>query len=460
MWSSLEPDATSVDPGSEASVRLRLRNTGDTVEEYRLTVAGEASGWARIEPQTLRLYPGAEDTAVITFAPPRSPDVEAGPRPFGLRIVPQEHPHTAEVVEGRVTVGPFAQVHAELVPRTVRGRFRAKGHVVVDNLGNRPLTAAFSGRKNGDAFTAETVPAAVQPAPGRAGFADVELRPARVNWFGSVQQHTFVITVGAPGAETPGELSGTWIQPPVIPRWAMSVIAALVAVTVVLVTLWFRHDPGVTSQASEKAAAVASALPSPSLSAAPSPSPTQPPPSPTANAGGGGGGGGGGGTEKKPKASPKATVKLQTLRSEANNKPFLDVFQGRKDDGTFVTTAGWSAENTGKNQWWTVHTYDDGTVALSPGNALGSVLNAKKEDATVQIWSVDPEDLRTGALPVNERWRLKKQPNGSMQILSAENGECLTDMTTADKPVETWATCFAFDQGQHEFQNWRFGSTP
>ncbi|GAA1358417.1 hypothetical protein GCM10009612_28480 [Streptomyces beijiangensis] len=452
----MEPDATSVEPGSNANVRLRLRNTGDTVEEYRLTIAGEASGWARIEPQTLRLYPGAEDTAQIIFSPPRTPDVEAGPRPFGVRIVPQEHPHTAEVVEGRVTVGPFAQVHAELVPRTVRGRFRGRGNVVVDNLGNRPLTAAFSGRNNGDTFTAETVPAAVQPAPGRAGFAEVELRPERVNWFGSVKQHSFTITVGAPGSEQPGELTGTWIQPPVVPRWALSLVAALVAVAVVLVALWFRHDPGVTSQATEKAAAVASALPSPSLSAAPSPSPQAP--SPSASAGGGGGGGQPAPSKKAP--APKSNADApRTLRSQANSLPFLDVFQGRPDDGTKVTTAGWSAETTGKNQWWTVRHYDDGTVALSPGNAPNSVLNSKKEDDTVQIWSVDPEELRKGTLPTNERWKLVKQPDGSVQIVSAENGKCLTDMTTGDAPVKVLG-CAPFNDNNHVFMNWKFGSTP
>ncbi|UKY53274.1 hypothetical protein [Streptomyces inhibens] len=40
----------SVDPGSRATARLRVRNTGDTVEEYRLSLVGAPAGWARIEP--------------------------------------------------------------------------------------------------------------------------------------------------------------------------------------------------------------------------------------------------------------------------------------------------------------------------------------------------------------------------------------------------------------------------
>ncbi|MFD7536332.1 hypothetical protein ACFV6N_11995, partial [Streptomyces sp. NPDC059819] len=61
--------------------------------EYRLTVVGDAAGWARVEPAVLRLYPGAEGVADITFAPPRTSDAIAGPSVFGIRVDPREHPH-------------------------------------------------------------------------------------------------------------------------------------------------------------------------------------------------------------------------------------------------------------------------------------------------------------------------------------------------------------------------------
>lgn len=105
MWTSLEPAAITVDPGSVARVRLRVRNTGDTVEEYRLRPAGDAAGWTQVQPDVLRLYPGAEGTAQIEFAPPRTSDAVAGPTPFGIRVEPKEHPEVRDVVEGQVTVG-------------------------------------------------------------------------------------------------------------------------------------------------------------------------------------------------------------------------------------------------------------------------------------------------------------------------------------------------------------------
>lgn len=245
--------ATTVAPGDSAVVRLRVRNTGDTVEEYRLSPVGDAAGWASVEPTVLRLYPGTEGTAEVTFAPPRTPDAVAGQSPFGIRVDPREHPGEADVVEGRLTISPFAEMRAELVPRTVKGRRRAKGRVAVDNLGNQPLTASFSTRDNADAVTVEANPTAVQVDPGRAGFAEVQLTSANVSWFGGIRQHQFNISVLRSGDPAPQELRGTYVQPSVFPRWVLAVGSVLVAAAVAFALIWFQHDVGVKSQASEKA---------------------------------------------------------------------------------------------------------------------------------------------------------------------------------------------------------------
>ncbi|MCZ0978399.1 hypothetical protein O1L60_01625 [Streptomyces diastatochromogenes] len=124
MWTSLDPADGTVEPGARTSARLRVRNTGDTVEEYRLSLVGKPSGWSRVEPDVLRLYPGSEGTAEITFAPPRSSDVEAGPLAYGVRVDPRENPAGRDVVEGRLTVAPFSETRAELLPPALVGRFR------------------------------------------------------------------------------------------------------------------------------------------------------------------------------------------------------------------------------------------------------------------------------------------------------------------------------------------------
>ncbi|WP_078892356.1 RICIN domain-containing protein [Streptomyces olivaceus] len=122
LWTSLEPASATVDPGSTTRVRLRVRNTGDVVDEYRFEPFGDVAPWTRIEPQTLRLYPGAV----------------AGPNPYAVRITPTEHPDAVTVPED-----------------------------------------------NGDHLSYEIRPANVQIEPGRAAFVETTLKPKQKIWFGS-----------------------------------------------------------------------------------------------------------------------------------------------------------------------------------------------------------------------------------------------------------------------------------
>jgi hypothetical protein len=119
---ALDPPLSTVDPGGgPATHTLRVRNNGDTVEEYGLSVVGPLSTWTQVAPDRLRIYPGDEATATITVAVPHPPSAAAGPTPFGVRVVPRMHPELSDVVEGTVTVAPVAQLHTSRVELTEFG---------------------------------------------------------------------------------------------------------------------------------------------------------------------------------------------------------------------------------------------------------------------------------------------------------------------------------------------------
>ncbi|MEU8758769.1 hydrolase [Streptomyces sp. NPDC048659] len=251
IWTSLDPAAVAVEPGSRATARLRVRNTGDTVEEYRLSLVGRPAGWGRVEPDVLRLYPGAEGTAEISFAPPRSPDAEAGPAAYGVRVEPRENGAVRDVVEGQLTIAPFTEIRAELLPPALTGRFRGKARVAVDNLGNTPVTASLVARDETDALEFDLAPNAVRVDPGRAAFADLGLRPRDIRWTGGEQSHRFTLALRRSGDDSGQELEGTFAQRPVVGAWLMTVGGLLVAGAVAFAVLWFGFSPKIGSSAKE-----------------------------------------------------------------------------------------------------------------------------------------------------------------------------------------------------------------
>ncbi|UIX35059.1 hydrolase [Streptomyces sp. GQFP] len=323
LWTSLEPSSATVDPGGSTTVRLRLRNTGDVVDEYRFEPVGDIAPWTRVEPQTLRLFPGTTGTVDLTFAPPRTPDATAGPNPYAIRITPTEHPEATTVPEGNLTITAFTEVRAELVPPTVKGRFRGRPKLAVDNLGNTKLTASISGSDNGDNLSYDIHPGSVQVEPGRAVFVDARLKPRQIIWFGSKEDRPYTLAVQRSGA-VPIDVDGTYVQRGFLPRWLATFLGIFLALAITFVMLWISYKPQFTTKATELTeVGSANTLPPPSPTAvatappvAPSQEPAQDPvvsappqasETPAAGGGSGDGDGGGGGTPKETKA-PEVTA--------------------------------------------------------------------------------------------------------------------------------------------------------
>jgi len=118
---TLGATVVQVEPGGEAALEVRLRNTGTVVDEFTIDVLGDAAAWAAAEPPTISLFPGADGTVRIAFRPPRSASIAAGPLPFGIRTQSREDPEGSTVEEGVVEILAFFEPFAELVPRTSRG---------------------------------------------------------------------------------------------------------------------------------------------------------------------------------------------------------------------------------------------------------------------------------------------------------------------------------------------------
>lgn len=272
LWTSLEPASALVDPGASTTVRLRVRNTGDIVDEYRFEPVGDVAPWATVEPQTLRLYPGTTGTVELTLSPPRSPDATAGANPYAVRIVPTVHPEATTVVEGNLSITAFTEVRAELVPPTVKGRFRGRPQLAIDNLGNTKLTASI-GSENDDQLAYDIRPANVQIEPGRAAFVHVTLKPRETIWFGSKEERPYTLAVRRSGTD-PRTVDGTFVQRGFLPRWLATCLSVALALAITFAVLWFGHQPQVRSSATEWSEEVSTTvLPSPEPPASELPSP-------------------------------------------------------------------------------------------------------------------------------------------------------------------------------------------
>lgn len=312
LTASLDASTVSAAPGAETAVPLQVRNSGQTVEEYRFEVVGACAAWAAVEPAVLSLYPGDSGTVSLMLRPPRDATVPAGETPFGVRVVPTGEQGETVVPEGRVTVLPFTGTTAELVPRGSHGALAGRHQLAVDNRGNTPVTVRLGAQPGTERARVAFAASELHVAPGKAEFAKLRVRPVKRMWRGTPVTHPFQVFAATQVAEgqdpvEPVLVDGSYEQEPLLPRWLPRALITAAVLVLALVGLWYALlRPAVKSAAREAVTpeAVRSAA-----AADKSKAPEQ------GGSGGSGAGGGdsagsgsGGGGESKPTPSPSPSA--------------------------------------------------------------------------------------------------------------------------------------------------------
>src|SRR3954468_18697984 len=173
----LEPANVSVEPGQQASIRIRVRNTGRVVDRVKLTVLGSRAAWATITPPSVNLYPGTEGTATLVFAPARDPSSTAGAVPYAVRAASTEDPVGSEIEEGTLTIAAFRVVTASLVPVTSYGARIGRHELHVANGGNAPLRLTLEATDPDELLTLAFRTPELTLAPGASAEVDLTVEP-------------------------------------------------------------------------------------------------------------------------------------------------------------------------------------------------------------------------------------------------------------------------------------------
>ncbi len=250
---TLSATGLAVEPGSEVTCTVVVRNTGELVDQFTIDVVGDAAGWAVAEPASVNLVPQASAEVVVKFTPPRASDVPAGTVPFGVRVTSREDPYGSVVEEGALEVGSYTDLSAELVPGKVEAGRRGKYELAVDNVGNHPVGLRFNPSDPDGELDFKLDRTDVVLAPGTAAFVKLLVKPRETFLRGQPQTRPFRVEV-LPNVGNPLVADGTFVQRQVLPKWLLPALLALLALAAVLGALWFTVlQPAVKSAARDAA---------------------------------------------------------------------------------------------------------------------------------------------------------------------------------------------------------------
>jgi serine/threonine protein kinase len=223
----LEDKTLTLNPGQPAPLRLTLANLGTVVDHFSIEVDGAPAEWVRQPADALRLMPGVQMPVVLTVTAPRSPASRAGDYQVTLRVRSRENPSEVGVAHGRWTVLPFAAPVLSLAPKRAAGRGQARFTTTLRNNGNAPIQCALRAEDDEHALRYRFDPPEVMLDPG----AEVDV-PTTVTgpqrWFGREQTRSFMVGAVVAGGEGPPVATGQFVQMPIIPAWAVTLLLLLI----------------------------------------------------------------------------------------------------------------------------------------------------------------------------------------------------------------------------------------
>lgn len=190
-----------VTPGHEAVVTARVANRGTIVEKITLAIDGDIGVWSQAEPAEIGLFPEQDTTVRVLLRPPRSSSVRAGPVTLRLLAVSQSDAAVSDTAEAPLTIGPFVDLRAQLVPQQSAGPSGADHRLVVANDGNAPVDANVAVSEPGDGLLVEIEGPTISIAAGGTGETVVHVAP-REPLDGAVDRtHRFAVSVSRPGGQ-------------------------------------------------------------------------------------------------------------------------------------------------------------------------------------------------------------------------------------------------------------------
>lgn len=223
----IEPSALTVTPGRAQTLTLTVRNDGDDVEAYHLSVVGDAVDFVAIDPEMLLVHAGETGTAIATIEISQDDASRLGDLIVRFQIAPTLRPGESVLVEARAAIRSYSHVAAVLSPSTLEGRRDGAAEIAIANTGNTHTYADIMVSAGQLAVTVGRAHLAL-PAAGSES-VNVSVRPKARLWRGEPVQHPFRVTV-RPEGEPPIPLQGMFTQLPVLPAWAPKALLGAAAV--------------------------------------------------------------------------------------------------------------------------------------------------------------------------------------------------------------------------------------
>ncbi|MGB2798565.1 MAG: DNRLRE domain-containing protein [Dehalococcoidia bacterium] len=255
---TLSPDRLQVTLGESVATTATIKNAGDVVEAYSITVEGIDPQWCTLSVSSVSLFPGDQEQVRLTIQPPKASASRAGPYNVIIKVASNRDPTLETTAQLAVEVGRFLLFDLDLTPKKTRGR-KGSYKVSITNHGNIATTYTFAGKDPEDICRFDFKQSSVTVEPGATAEVPVVVNPKKKPFTGRARTYSFKLMVTSHASEA-GETKTVEAQlecRPLIPVWAITLgsvaVVAAIAVIVVLFVMCGGKAPVISSVTADPA---------------------------------------------------------------------------------------------------------------------------------------------------------------------------------------------------------------
>jgi len=249
IWLSFSQYTISLDAGANLKSTISIVNRGSVVDQFSVEVGGLDERWYDLSASSVKLFPGAQESIILTIHPPRDSSSRAGKYPFSVKAASVDNPKETATELGTLEIQLYHEFVTELHPTQRVTRGEADFQLAIRNWGNSRETFKLNAedKQGGCQFRFEDEE--IKLDPGESSKVGLWVAAKSRPKFGAKKQYSFQVDE-VPGWEKKATqtVAGQVAYLAMIPRWLPWVIVPVLALIIAGVwLLWPVNEPIIQS---------------------------------------------------------------------------------------------------------------------------------------------------------------------------------------------------------------------
>jgi hypothetical protein len=206
LQADVQPNSLTLQAGQTAEVTVNVKNEGEIVDTYLLSLQGLDPSWYTLPNTGLNLFSGQTGSLTLQLHLPLA-QIHSGDYPCSIVVQSSANQAVSRTLPFRLTVAPSVDFQLELAPERARTRKIARFDLEITNQGNADINVHLDATDSEEAGIYRfAAPDVIVPAFGKRVVAmAAAIKPEARPQPGTTMTYNFTVTGTTPNQVTPLE---------------------------------------------------------------------------------------------------------------------------------------------------------------------------------------------------------------------------------------------------------------